>query len=290
MPFFSNKAQLSYKGIKTNSNIAYGQIVEVLSASKNAVSDSYTIGDRVTYVLNIVNSGTTAFSNLTINDNLGGYTFSPTTGDAVTLYPLSYVVGSMQLIVNGIQQAQPTITTTNGITITGINIPAGGNATIIYQADVNEYAPGGTTDSIVNTVSVTGTELSTTLTATHTLNVSNSPKLSIVKSICPAQVSENGLITYTFSIQNLGNTATTAEDQVQILDTFNPILSNLTVTYNGTTLSTNDYSYNATTGVFSTNSGIINVPAATYTQDAQTGVRTITPGTSVVTVSGGIKN
>lgn len=288
MPFFSNKAQLSYKGIRTNSNIAYGQIVEVLSASKNAVSDSYTVGDRVTYVLNIINSGTSAFSNLTINDNLGGYVFSPTTGDAVTLYPLTYVDGSMQFILNGTQQAQPAITNTNGITMTGINIPANGNATFIYQADVNEYAPSGASDTIINTVTVTGSELSAPLTATHTLDASNTPKLSIIKSICPAQIPENGLITYTFSLQNLGNTATTADDQVQILDTFNPILSNLTVTYNGTTLTTNDYSYNATTGVFSTNSGIVNVPAATYTQDTQTGVRTITPGTSTVTVSGSI--
>ena len=37
MPTFSNQAQLSYNGITANSNIAYGQILEVLAASKTAL-------------------------------------------------------------------------------------------------------------------------------------------------------------------------------------------------------------------------------------------------------------
>ena len=58
MPTFSNQAQLSYNGITANSNIAYGQILEVLAASKTALSDTYTSGDRITYIFSIVNSGT----------------------------------------------------------------------------------------------------------------------------------------------------------------------------------------------------------------------------------------
>ena len=64
MPTFSNQAQLSYNGITANSNIAYGQILEVLAASKTALSDTYASGDRITYIFSIVNSGTTAFSDL----------------------------------------------------------------------------------------------------------------------------------------------------------------------------------------------------------------------------------
>ena len=70
MPTFSNQAQLSYNGITANSNIAYGQILEVLAASKTALSDTYASGD-VSLYFQIVNSGTTAFSDLTVNDNLG---------------------------------------------------------------------------------------------------------------------------------------------------------------------------------------------------------------------------
>lgn len=43
MPTFSNQAQLSYNGITANSNIAYGQILEVLAAQKTALSDTYIL-------------------------------------------------------------------------------------------------------------------------------------------------------------------------------------------------------------------------------------------------------
>ena len=99
---------------------------------------------------------------------------------------------------------------------------------------------------------------------------------------------ENGRITYTFSIQNYGNTATTDDDLVQIRDTFTPILSDISVTYNETVLPTSNYSYDQATGVFSTNAGVINIPAATYVQSQTTGAYTLTPGTATVTVTGNI--
>ena len=101
MPTFSNQAQLSYNGITANSNIAYGQILEVLAASKTALSDTYASGDRITYIFSIVNSGTTAFSDLTVNDNLGAYSFTTDTPETITLYPLTYIPNSMQLLING---------------------------------------------------------------------------------------------------------------------------------------------------------------------------------------------
>lgn len=288
MPTFSNQAQLSYNGITTNSNIAYGQIVEVITASKTALSDAYASGDRITYIFSIVNSGTTAFTDLTVNDNLGAYSFTTDTPETITLYPLTYVPNSIQLLINGTLQAAPTVTTANGITITGISIPAGGNAAFIYQADINDYAPPAAGDTITNTVSITGAQLAAPLTAAHTISTTAAPNLSIVKGICPAQVAENGRITYTFGIQNYGSTATTDDDLVQITDTFAPILSDISVTYNGTVLPTSSYSYDQTTGVFSTNAGAINILAATYVQNPTTGAYTLTPGTATVTVTGNI--
>lgn len=212
MPTFSNQAQLSYNGITANSNIAYGQILEVLAASKTALSDTYTSGDRITYIFSIVNSGTTAFSDLTVTDNLGAYSFTTDTPETITLYPLTYIPNSMQLLINGTLQPAPTVTAADGITITGVSIPSGGNATFIYQADINDYAPLAATGNVINTVRVTGAQLAAPLTATHTISTATVPNLSIVKGICPAQIAENGRITYTFSIQNYGNTATTDDD------------------------------------------------------------------------------
>ena len=104
MPTFSNQAQLSYNGITANSNIAYGQILEVLAASKTALSDTYASGDRITYIFSIVNSGTSAFSDLTVNDNLGANSFTTDTPETITLCPLTYIPSSMKLLSNGALQ------------------------------------------------------------------------------------------------------------------------------------------------------------------------------------------
>ena len=75
----------------------------------------------------------------------------------------------------------------------------------------------------------------------------------------------------------------------EIIDTFDPILSNIAVSYNGTALvAGTDYTYNETTGLFATTAGRITVPAAAYTQDPATGNWIVTPGTGTLTVTGTI--
>ena len=93
-------------------------------------------------------------------------------------------------------------------------------------------------------------------------------------------------LTYTFVLQNFGNTAATAGDNVILTDTFDPALTGLTVTYNGDAWTEGDnYTYDAATGTFATIAGQITVPAATYTQETD-GTYTVTPGTTTVTVTG----
>ena len=50
MAIFTNQATLVYNGGSTNSNIAVGEIIEVLTAEKTAVEGSYTPDGLVTYV------------------------------------------------------------------------------------------------------------------------------------------------------------------------------------------------------------------------------------------------
>ena len=47
-----------------------------------------------------------------------------------------------------------------------------------------------------------------------------------------------------------------------------------------------NYTYNETTGEFATLPGIVTVAAATYPQDPVSGLITVNPGVSVLTVSG----
>ena len=89
MARFTNQAQLRYGRSIANSNIAVGEILEVLSAAKEAVRNTYRQNDTITYVISIVNAGTLAYTGLTITDNLGAYSYNTT-----SLVPLDYMEGT----------------------------------------------------------------------------------------------------------------------------------------------------------------------------------------------------
>lgn len=284
MAIFSNQATLSYNGIITNSNIAYGEILDVLVAAKTAVESSYTPGETVTYVVTLRNTGTSALTNLTLTDDLGGYLFN---GAAV--YPLTYEADSAALFVDGVLQAAPAVTAGPPMQISGLSIPAGGDAVLVYQARANSYANPAQGGSIVNTVTVTGAGLTAPQTASETVESSNEARLTIAKSISPAQVTDNEQVTYTFTIQNLGSAAVLATDNAVITDTFDPILENLSVTFNGAAWTQGtQYTYDQTTGVFATEEGQLTVPAATAVQNPLTGTYTVTPGIATLVVTGTI--
>lgn len=284
MAQFTNQAQLSYNNATVNSNVAVGEILEVLSANKIAVTDTYTQGGDVTYVISAINSGATPLTGLSVSDNLGAYTFGET-----TLYPLTYKDGSVRLYINGVLQAAPTVTAGPPLVFSNITIPANSNMVLVYEANINSYAPLGVEDSIVNTATVTGGGLSTPVVVSETVTPVADPLLDITKSISPVPVTENGVVTYTFQIRNNGNTPADAAANVTLTDTFLPILSGLTVLLDGVALAEGTgYTYAITEGDFATVPGVITVPAATYTQDPVSGVWSVTPGVATLTVSGTI--
>ena len=284
MAIFSNQATLTYNGNTTNSNIAYGEILDVLTATKTAVEGTYTPGDQVTYVVTLRNTGGSTLAGLTVTDDLGGYTFG-----TATVYPLTYVANSATLFINGAPQPAPAVTAGPPLAVSGLTIPAGGDLVLVYQAVANAFADPAVGGTIVNTVTVTGDGLANPITATETVTVESAPNLTISKSISPAQVVDNDRVTYTFVIQNTGNEAVLATDNAAITDTFDPILTALTVTYEGTPWTEGtQYAYDETTGVFNTLPGALAVPAATYTQDPTTGAYTLTPGIATLTVTGTI--
>ena len=284
MAIFSNQATLTYNGNSTNSNIAYGEILDVLVATKTSVEGTYTPGELVTYVVTLRNTGTAALTGLQVSDDLGGYPFGGT-----TIYPLTYEAGSIAMFTNGVPQAAPAVDPGPPLTITGITVPAGGDVVLVYQARANEFAAPAMESTIVNTVTVTGDGLSTPITATATVTAEDAPDLCISKSINPTQVVDNDRVTYTFVIQNSGNQAVVATDNAAITDTFDPILTGLAVTFNGAPWTEGvQYTYDVATGLFTTNPGQITVPAATYTQDPVTGAYTVTPGIATLIVTGTI--
>ena len=284
MATFTNQASLSYNNTVTTSNVTVGELLEVLSATKTAVVNTYGNADRVTYVISIVNAGTTPLTGLTLTDDLGGYTVGTT-----TVYPLTYEAGSVTMFTNGVPQAAPAVAAGPPLVFSDITVPAGGDVVLVYQAQANEYADPAVGGTIENTVTVTGDGLSTPITAVETVGVTTDPALTISKSITPSQVVDNDRVTYTFVIQNSGNEAVIATDNAAITDTFDPILTALTVTFDGAVWTEGvQYNYDETTGVFTTVPGQILVPAATYTQDPVTGAYSATPGIATLVVTGTI--
>lgn len=281
MATFINKATLLYSGGSVDSNIVTGELLEVLSVTKTAVLDEYTAGDAVAYVIALRNTGTTALTGLTVTDDLGGYPFG-----AETRYPLSYVSDSAAYYINGVLQSAPTVTAGPPLTVTGLSVPAGGNAILIYEAAVNSFAPPTAGSVITNTATVSGGGISAPVSAAETITAGQRALLTISKSLSPSVVTENSRLTYTFVIENTGNAPAAAADSIVVTDTFNPVLNSISVTFNGAAwIEGVNYTYSDVTGEFSTIAEEIVVPAATYTRNSD-GTWTISPGISTLVVTG----
>ena len=281
MATFYNQASLSFGGSVTNFNTTTGEIVAELQMTKTSATSDYGPGDSITYVVNIVNSGDTDYSGISLTDDLGRVVFSPT----LSVVPLTYVEGSVLYYLGGVLQPAPMVTAGESLVIEGISVPADSNVTIIYETRANAYAPLGASASITNTVTAGGGACE--LSDSATVPTRDEPILTISKSVSPAVVTCAGEVTYTIVVQNTGNTEVVATDDLIINDVFNPTLSNISVSLNGSELEEGvGYSYNATTGEFATLPGAITVPAATFMRDSVTGLITTTPGVAVLTVSG----
>ena len=284
MSVFTNFATLSYNGATISSNTVTGEILENVSVSKTAVTGEYALGDTVTYVVSLINSGETPVSGITASDDLGAYEL-----DGQTLYPLSYLADSLKLFVNGVLQPSPTVTAGPPLSVSGLEIPANGSALLVYEAEVTAYAPLGPESVITNTVTVTGGGISTALAASASIETADAADLSISKALSPLVVSANGEITYSFLISNSGNLPADAADNVILRDDFDPILADIEVSFNGVTwVSGVNYSYDETSGSFATLPGQITVPAASYTRNADGSVLTV-PGTALLEIKGALK-
>lgn len=281
MATFFNRATLTYGASSIVSNTVSGEIVQTLSVTKTASADEYVAGSVITYAVALVNSGLTNLTGLTLTDDLGEFELSET----VSVRPLTYVSDSLLYYVNGVLQPTPATGSTEPLSVSGISVPAGGDAVIVYNVTVNDSAPQASGSQITNTVTVSGNSALGDLSASETVAVAQTPILSILKSLTPETVAENGTLTYTLLIENRGNAPVTSD--LTVSDSFDPILESISVTYNGTAWAEGvNYTYDETTGLFATLPGAITLPAASFTTDAQTGIVSVVPGSAVIRITG----
>ena len=286
MATFYNQATLSYNGNVTVSNITTGEILDTVSATKTAITEKYSQGSDLSFTISILNMGNTDLSGLTVTDNLGNYSFGDPGDDVV---PLTYNEGSAKLFVNGVRQNDPTVAFVQSLTFTGISVPAGGSAMIMYEASVNQFAPFGPDASITNTAEITGAGGTVLADASATITPEDKAELTITKSLSPVTVSGDGELTYTFVIQNSGTAAVVATDSVIFTDVFEPALALSSVTYNDSPWILNvNYTYDESTGLFTVPEGQITVPAAEFVQDQDCGTWNCQPGTSTIVITGTI--
>lgn len=152
-----HQAPDSYMETEGTCNRGKNMFGEALSATRLSVGKACRQGDRVTYMVSIVNSGTIQYTGLKVEDFLGCYTVK-----GRTAYLKSYVADSTEYYVNGVLQAVPDVTEGPPLMVTGITVPARGNVTILYQADINEFSMVPSGAAVNDTVIVRGAGISIT--------------------------------------------------------------------------------------------------------------------------------
>ncbi len=283
----TNQATLNYRyggetAVTTVSNIASTVLDNLIEISKTTLNEGYRMDDNITYIINVYNGGA-AVDTITVRDNLGSYTV-----DNEEYTPLTFT-GTANLYINGVLSDNLTVTTEDGAVVFVINgIPARSNAQIIYQARVNRFADVECGGTITNTATAEcdclcniEAEDSQTIVAECYADV------RIFKSVCPNPIICGDELTYVFDIYNYGNID--AEDVV-LIDTFDPALTDISVFVDGVEVDEENYTY--VNGVLTLpaegNDYNLIVPAATFTRDEETGEFLVNPGRLQITVRGTI--
>ncbi len=283
MPTIENFATVRYTSggvpATTVSNIAQIDLASSVTFDKRTVGITYSEGDLVTYIMTVSNTSSNPLNTVSITDNLG--TFTSQTGE---LTPLTFV-GPAILLVDG-QDASANLTTDSSQSSQVVfSIPAlaaGATANIIYTARVNEFAPLELDSTIVNYATLTTDSDCADGSASATVTVAPAADVSIFKQMSPNPVVCGDTVTYTIRLYNYGNIDA---ENVQLIDVFDPIPTNITVSRNGVILEGTAYLYeNGTLTVPATATDTI--PAATFTRDATTGEVVVTPGTVGYVITG----
>ena len=284
----TNRATVNYNS-GTSTAVAFSNTTSTvlngnLSISKSSLSDSYRIGQELTYVITVSNNGNSVAQSISVVDDLG--TFTEGQSD---ITPLTYV-GTAQLFINGIfASSLDAILSSNSVIFEIESIPAGGTAQIFYRARVNGFACTAVGATITNTVCadfLCNCPCEEAICDSYTVHAEEYADLRVTKSACPNPVTCGERLNYVIDIFNYGNIDA---NEIVITDTFNPALEDLTVTVNGVTLTEDRYKYVGGVLTISRLTGSdISVPAAICERDDETFEVTTLPGKITVSVSGRI--
>lgn len=284
----SNTASLTFEyGSQTgfaSSNTAVTTLRETVSMSKISLGSSYFLDDNVFYTIAVNNDNNSEITNVRVTDDLGSY-FADCSITPFT--PLTYS-GPANLYIGGVfcSEVEPEVYV-NKIMFNISSIPACSNALITYKVSVNDRAPLICGSHITNAATLCFENLLDPITASNTLTVAKTADVRIIKHMCPDPVIRGEKITYSFFLYNYGNTEAV---NVVFTDTFSPAPSNITVSVDSENIYPTEYSYingTLTIPAYCSDSSLC-IPAASFCQNPITGIVTITPGITAITVVGQI--
>lgn len=265
------------------SNVAEIGLTSSVSFTKVSLGSEYSENGTLTYIMTLTNTSSSPLAGITITDDLGTFTEG-----TLTLTPLRYV-GPAVLLVDGQDvSANLTVDSDNPaeLIFTIPALAAGATANIIYTASVNEFAPLAVGSTITNTATLTSDSDCADGSASATVTVASNADVSVFKQMSPNPVVCGDTITYTIRIFNYGNIPA---ENLQVIDSFDPAPTNISVFRDGTLLDPSEYTY--TGGVLTvppTATGGDSVPAATFTRDPETGEIIVTPGVLEYVITGTI--
>ena len=166
-----------------------------ITLSKTSNTNSFVVGQIITYTVEITNNSSQFFNGVRIIDNLGG-------GN------LAYVLGSATLTVGSLTYPVTPIST-NPLTFTLQELNVGSTMFLRYNCQVIFNLPSSV-NNITNTVQGIGYTSTGTITgfATNTISRNSSQELEISKGSTLSSVLPNQVFSYLITITN--NTSTSA--------------------------------------------------------------------------------
>lgn len=202
MDNIANQATLLYNNMTTNSNTVTTQILSLydLTATKEALLDTYTPNQTITYVTRVENIGSASLYNLTVVDDLAkGLT--------------QYVDNSVEGYLNGTPIEVNAQITNNTVTFTIDNVMnPNDNVLIIFETTTPTTRPDVLTNTqtiTANGGSTTGPIVTVTPNPSASVKLANYVSLDITKSTNKASIYSGDTLIYTFQIINNGNETAT---------------------------------------------------------------------------------